>query len=40
VKGVLATACSLDLPNVTARTGIDLVCQQTGRADLYVEKSV
>jgi len=40
VKGVLATACSLDLPNVTARTGIDLVCQQTGRADLYVEDSV
>jgi len=40
VKGVLATACSVDLPNVTARTGIDLVCQQTGRADLYVEASV
>ena len=40
VKGVLATACSLDLPNVTARTGIDLACQQTGRADLYVEESV
>jgi len=40
VKGVLATACSLDLPNVTARSGIDLECQQTGRADLYVEESV
>jgi EAL domain-containing protein (putative c-di-GMP-specific phosphodiesterase class I) len=40
VKGVLATACSVDLPNVTARTGIDLVCQQTGRADLYAEDSV
>lgn len=40
VKGVLATACSLDLPDVTARTGIHLECQQTGRADLYVEESV
>ncbi len=40
VKGVLATACSLDLPNVTARTGIDLECVQTARADLYVEAGV
>ena len=40
VKGVLATACSLDIPNVTARTGIDLDCQRTERADLYVEASV
>jgi EAL domain-containing protein (putative c-di-GMP-specific phosphodiesterase class I) len=40
VKGVLATTCSLDLPNVAARTGIDLECLQTGRADLYVEASV
>ncbi|MDQ2914719.1 MAG: hypothetical protein M3T56_15935, partial [Chloroflexota bacterium] len=40
VKGVLPTACSLDLPNVTARSGIDLECQWTARADLYAEKSV
>ena len=40
VKGVLPTACSLDLPNVMARTGIDLDCQRTDRADLYVEASV
>src|SRR2546428_11631860 len=40
VKGVLATACSLDLPNVTARTGIELECQRGDRADLYVEDSV
>ncbi len=40
VKGVLQTACSVDLPNVTARTGIDLGCQRTDRADLYVEESV
>jgi len=40
VKGVLATTCSVDLPNVTARTGIDLECLQTGRADLYVEAGV
>jgi len=40
VKGVLPTACSLDLPNVTARTGIDLECQRTDRADLYVEASL
>jgi EAL domain-containing protein (putative c-di-GMP-specific phosphodiesterase class I) len=40
VKGVLPTTCSVDLPNVTARTGIDLECQSTGRADLYVEDAV
>jgi EAL domain-containing protein (putative c-di-GMP-specific phosphodiesterase class I) len=40
VKGLLATACSLDIPNVEARSGIDLECQQAGRADLYVEESV
>jgi EAL domain-containing protein (putative c-di-GMP-specific phosphodiesterase class I) len=40
VKGVLATACSVDLPNVTARTGIGLDCQRGDRADLYVEESV
>ena len=40
VKGVLATACSVDLPNVSARTGIDLECQRGDRADLYVEESV
>jgi hypothetical protein len=40
VKGVLTTGCTLDLPNVTARTGIDLECQSTGRAELYVEQSV
>jgi EAL domain-containing protein (putative c-di-GMP-specific phosphodiesterase class I) len=40
VKGVLATACSVDLPNVTARSGIDLECVRGDRADLYVEESV
>jgi EAL domain-containing protein (putative c-di-GMP-specific phosphodiesterase class I) len=40
VKGVLPTACTVDLPNVAARSGIDLVCQSSGRADLYVEDSV
>ena len=40
VKGVLATACSVDLPNVTARTGLELECVQTGRTDLYVEDAV
>ena len=40
VKGVLATACSVDLPNVVARSGIDLECQQSDHADLYVEESV
>jgi EAL domain-containing protein (putative c-di-GMP-specific phosphodiesterase class I) len=40
VKGVLATACSVDLPNVVARSGIDLECQQGERADLYVEAAV
>src|SRR6202022_1671422 len=40
VKGLLATACTLDLPNVSARSGINLECRQTNRADLYVEESV
>ena len=40
VKGVLATACSVDLPNVTARTGIELRCERTGAADIYFEESV
>ena len=40
VKGVLPTACSLDLPNVTARTGIELACVRTDAADIYVEESV
>jgi len=40
VKGVLATACSVDLPDVSARSGIDLECVRGERADLYVEESV
>src|SRR5437867_198784 len=40
VKGVLATACSLDLPNVTARTGIELRCDRTAAGDIYTEESV
>jgi EAL domain-containing protein (putative c-di-GMP-specific phosphodiesterase class I) len=40
VKGLLATGCSLDLPNVSARSGIDLACQRSDHADLYVEESV
>ena len=40
VKGVLQTACSVDLPNVQARSGIALECQRGDRADLYVEESV
>jgi EAL domain-containing protein (putative c-di-GMP-specific phosphodiesterase class I) len=40
VKGILPTACSLDLPNVTARSGIDLECLRSDRADLYVDASV
>src|SRR5439155_13531539 len=40
VKGVLATACSLDLPNVTARTGIELRCDRTEAGDIYTEESV
>jgi hypothetical protein len=40
VKGLLQTACSVDLPNVKARSGIDLECQRGERADLYVEASV
>jgi EAL domain-containing protein (putative c-di-GMP-specific phosphodiesterase class I) len=40
VKGILPTACSLDLPNVHARSGIDLECLRSDRADLYVETSV
>src|SRR5205807_7759561 len=40
VKGVLPTACALVLPNVTARTGIELACVRTDAADIYVEESV
>jgi EAL domain-containing protein (putative c-di-GMP-specific phosphodiesterase class I) len=40
VKGVLQTACSVDLPDVKARSGIDLECQRGEGADLYVEGSV
>jgi EAL domain-containing protein (putative c-di-GMP-specific phosphodiesterase class I) len=40
VKGVLATACSLDLPNVTARTDVALRCERTALADIYTEESV
>ena len=40
VKGVLQTACSVDLPNVEARSGIALECVRGDRADLYVEESV
>jgi EAL domain-containing protein (putative c-di-GMP-specific phosphodiesterase class I) len=39
-KGVLPTACSLDLPNVAARTGIELQCDRTAVADIYTEESV
>jgi EAL domain-containing protein (putative c-di-GMP-specific phosphodiesterase class I) len=39
-RGLLSTACSLDLPNVTARTGMELECQRGDRADLYVERTV
>jgi hypothetical protein len=37
---VLATACSLDLPNVTARTGIELRCDRTAAGDIYTEEAV
>jgi EAL domain-containing protein (putative c-di-GMP-specific phosphodiesterase class I) len=40
VKGILPTACSLDLPNVNARSGMDIECLRSDRADLYVEASV
>jgi len=40
VKGVLQTACSVDLPDVKARSGVDLECERGDRADLYVEASV
>jgi EAL domain-containing protein (putative c-di-GMP-specific phosphodiesterase class I) len=40
VKGVLATACALDLPNVTARTGIELRCERTAAGDIYTDESV
>src|SRR3989475_1229909 len=40
VKGVLATACSLDLPNVAARAGIELRCDRTTAGDIYTEESV
>jgi EAL domain-containing protein (putative c-di-GMP-specific phosphodiesterase class I) len=40
VKGVLQTACTVDLPSVKARSGIDLECQRGDGADLYVEASV
>ena len=40
VKGVLPTACTLDLPTVAARTGIQLRCDRTDVADIYTEESV
>jgi EAL domain-containing protein (putative c-di-GMP-specific phosphodiesterase class I) len=40
VKGALATACSVDLPNVTARTGIELRCERTAAGDIYTDESV
>jgi EAL domain-containing protein (putative c-di-GMP-specific phosphodiesterase class I) len=40
VKGVLQTACTVDLPDVKARSGIDLECQRGDRADVYVEAAV
>ena len=40
VKGVLATACSLDIPSVAAATGIELRCDRTDVADIYTEASV
>src|SRR2546421_1327373 len=39
VKGVLATPCSLDLPNVVARSGIDIRCDRTDVGDIYTEES-
>ena len=39
-KGVLPTACSLDLPTVAARTGIELRCDRTDVADIYTDESV
>ena len=39
-KGVLQTACSIDLPSVESRSGIDLECVRGDRADLYVEESI
>ncbi|HEY7625230.1 MAG TPA: EAL domain-containing protein [Candidatus Limnocylindria bacterium] len=40
VRGVLPTACSLDIPSVAARSGIELDCVRGDRADLYVEDAV
>ncbi|HYV23275.1 MAG TPA: EAL domain-containing protein [Candidatus Bathyarchaeia archaeon] len=40
VKGALQTACSVDLPSVRSRSGIDLECQRGDRADLYVDDAV
>jgi EAL domain-containing protein (putative c-di-GMP-specific phosphodiesterase class I) len=40
VKGVLPTSCTLDIPTVTARTGIALRCDRTAVADIYTEDSV
>ena len=40
MKGVLPTACTLDLPTVAARTGIQLRCDRTDVADIYTEESV
>jgi len=40
VKGAVPTACSIDIPSVKARSGIDLECVRGDRADLYVEASV
>ena len=39
-KGVLQTACSIDLPSVESRSGIGLECVRGDRADLYVEESI
>lgn len=39
-KGISATACSLDLPDVAARTGIGLVCERADGADIYAEESI
>ena len=39
-KGVLQTACSIDLPSVESRSGLDLECVRGDRADLYVEESI
>ena len=40
VKGAVPTTCSINLPSVKARSGIDLECVRGNRADLYVEESI